>query len=179
MPCPEQGGRRLDGKRDEKWLAEAGALVDAVQGLPMRAGYACVEPSDLAGIQKARGNAVKLPAFRGRKAADAQRLHGGWMGRIGGCLLGKPVEGWRKWQIEALAQATGNWPLADYFSMPGAKVAKKLKKSFDPPARSMLRGTIDGMVEDDDTNYTATEFAIVKAKGAGFTPLDVAGFWGG
>ncbi|MEI8197501.1 MAG: ADP-ribosylglycohydrolase family protein, partial [Phycisphaerae bacterium] len=175
---PEPWGKRLGEQRDERWLAEAGALVDAVQGLPLRAGYAYVEPSDLAGNQKTRGRKVKLPAFKGSTAAYTQRLHGGWLGRIAGCLLGKPVEGWRKRQIEAVAQATGNWPLADYFSMPRAAAVKKLENTFRPTARPMLRGTIAGMVEDDDTNYTTTGFAIVKAKGAGFTPLDVAGFWG-
>ena len=34
------------------------------------------------------------------------------------------------------------------------------------------------MVEDDDINYTASGFAIVKKYGADFRPLDVAAFWG-
>ena len=178
LKVPAGWGKRLGGQRDERWLAQAGALIDQVQSLPMRADYKYVEPSDLAGIQAARGKKVKLPAFKGSKAAYLERLHGGWLGRICGCLLGKPVEGWRKRQIEAVAKAVGNWPLQDYFSLPSKAAGKKLERTFEKWHHYAMKGLINGMVEDDDTNYTTTGFAVVKDKGADFSPLDVASFWG-
>jgi hypothetical protein len=83
--------------RDEAWFEAAGRLIDRVQELPCRSG----EPSDLAGICAARPRRVALRPWRGSRAEFVRRLHGGWLGRICGCLLGKPVEGWNRESIRA------------------------------------------------------------------------------
>ena len=166
--------------RDELWFEAAGRLIDRVQEAPCRGG----EPSDLAGIRAARPRRVALKPWRGSRTEFVRRLHGGWLGRICGCLLGKPVEGWNRESIRITAEATGNWPLADYLRRPtpreqkavdGRRPRNELGSQWPPPG--WLRGGIRGMVEDDDTNYTVTGFAMVKQYGAGFTPLDVAQFW--
>ncbi len=180
---PKENWHRLGVKRDETWLAAAGALVDKVQSLPMRADYAYVEPSELRGIRQARGRRPGLRKWTGSKREFLRRLHGGWLGRICGCLLGKPVEGWRRHEIRVTLEATKSWPLGDYFPRPSKVQQKRIeaagvKRALGESQRAMLRGTIDGMVEDDDTNYTTTGFALVKAKGEGFTPQDVCDFWG-
>ena len=182
FPKPERGV--LGGARDENWRRDACALMDRVQTLPFRGDYAYDEPSDLSGIRKARPAAPGLRAWKGSKARFLERLHGGWLGRICGCLLGKPVEGWRRRGIRIVAEATGNWPLGDYWRAPTPKEKKRIEEHKSPNLfnrewhTSQLRGHIDGMVEDDDTNYTTIGFGIVKRHGAGFTPQDVASFWG-
>ena len=164
-------------KRDEQWYAAAGALLDRVQELPCRQN----EPSDLTGIQAARPKPVTLKPWRGNRAEFLRRLHGGWLGRIGGCMLGKPVEGCHRNDIRIIGEETGNWPLNNYFRAPTAREEKRItarqpnQKLHPWPA--CLQHAMHGMVEDDDTNYTTIGFAIVKKHGANFTPLDVAAFW--
>ena len=103
-------------------------------------------------------------------------MHGGWLGRICGCLLGKPVEGRRRAQIENYLKEQNRWPLEFYFSN---KVEDAVRKDNGFGSRDMplWEETITCMVEDDDTNYTATGLAIVKAQGADFTPEHVGEFW--
>jgi ADP-ribosylglycohydrolase len=172
----------VGGQRDEAWLAAVGALVDRVRALPYRAGFPYQEPSNLVEIQAARPKQAPLPAWSGSEAKWLERLHGGLLGRICGCMLGKPVEGWDRASIQATAEATGNWPLTDYWRVPTADEDAELDRRA--PGRRLnkgwtgvLRGTMDGMVEDDDTNYTTIGFAVVKRYGHDFTPLDVAHYW--
>ena len=167
-----------DADRTEQWYADAGALTDRIQELPGRQN----EPSDLAGIQAARPQPVALKPWRGSRAEFLRRLHGGWLGRIGGCMLGKPVEGCWRADIRILGEETGNWPLHDYFRAPTAREAKRIEarkphQKLHSWQVGCLRDTMHGMVEDDDTNYTTIGFAIVKKYGADFTPVDVADFW--
>jgi ADP-ribosylglycohydrolase len=173
----------LGGQRDERWLAAAGKLMDKVQTLPLRRDYPYREPSDWAGIRAARPRGPKLNPWTGSRAQFQEKLHGGLLGRIAGCLLGKPVEGWRAASIRIHGEHTGNWPVQNYFRLPTAAEARKIAKAgavnqMHPAARACLLGGINGMVEDDDINYTTAGFAMVKKYGAKFRPLDVASFWG-
>ena len=182
VPKPDDSWHQhLGGQRDRAWHEAAGRVVDAVQELPCRGDYPYVEPSDLAGIRAARPAAMPSGERALPRGLFEKKLHGGLLGRICGCMLGKPVEGWRRDNIRITAQETGNWPLSDYWIKPtdeqAARIAQRGCKSSHAQWASVLRGTIDGMVEDDDTNYTTIGFAIVKEKGAEFSPLDVASFW--
>ncbi len=159
----------------EEHQQRAEALLDRIQTLPLVAGYSHREPSDLPGIRAERPAAPALP---GVPAEDvlADKALGAWLGRCAGCLLGKPVEGRRSHQIRRYLEAQGRWPLDRYFSLTAdAAVAKECGFNLGWPA--LYEEGIDGMVEDDDTNYTATGLAIVKQYGRDFTPADVARFW--
>jgi len=155
----------------------AEALLDAIQRLPLREDYPYNEPSDLVGIQAARPVAPALPVIALSGAALLDKALGGWQGRCAGCLLGKPVEGRRAWQMEKYLKAQRRWPLARYFSLDGVAETMKAECGFGEWQRPMTDGHITCMVEDDDTNYTATGLAIVKQHGPDFTPANVAGFW--
>jgi hypothetical protein len=173
----------VGGRRDEQWLAAAGRLVDKVQSLPYRRDYPYREPSDLPSIQAYRPRAPKLKPWRGGRNAFEEKLHGGLLGRICGCMLGKPVEGWRRASIRNYGEETGNWPLSNYFRLPKPAEWRRIRAagpgdSMRKLNRRCLLDGMNGMVEDDDINYTTTGFAIVKKHGANFTPLDVAAFWG-
>jgi hypothetical protein len=96
-------------------------------------------------------------------------------------MLGKPVESWDRASIQASAEITGNWPLTDYWRQLTPEESTRL----DPKYRrfggwnALFKEGMDGMVEDDDINYTTIGFAIIKQHGKDFTPLDVAAYWCG
>nr|MDT0520278.1 ADP-ribosylglycohydrolase family protein [Streptomyces sp. DSM 41633] len=106
------------------------------------------------------------------------RLEAAWLGRAVGCLLGKPVEKLPLEGIRALARATGNWPLNDWFSARG--VPPELLAAHPWNRRSAptsLAENIDGMPEDDDLNYPLLGLLLLQRHGKGFTTADVARLW--
>jgi len=169
----------LDG--DLAFRSEAEALLGTIQSLPTRPDYPYDEPSDLAGIRA--GRPADGPAIRPPRLSDAvfyDKMYGAWLGRCCGCLAGKPVEGRRRPSMERILKAQSRWPLLDYWSMKvDPKVAQEEKWYEDqsaPPPPTVIEG-IRAMPEDDDTNYTAAGFAILKQCGPDFAPADVARFW--
>lgn len=157
----------------------AEALLDRTIVLPTRAGYAFDEPSDLAAIRDARpAERVGLPALALTDEALTDRIHGAWTGRCVGCLLGKPVEGWRRDRMWGYLKDLGRWPLADYFRYDVATPEVREKYSLkDAQSGAKFADFVSAMPEDDDTNYTTTGLAIMKRHGPDFTPTDVANFW--
>ncbi|MFJ3721821.1 ADP-ribosylglycohydrolase family protein [Streptomyces sp. NPDC090045] len=106
------------------------------------------------------------------------RLEAAWLGRAVGCLLGKPVEKLPLEGIRALARATGNWPLNDWFSERG--VPPEVLAAYPWNRRSAptsLAENIDGMPEDDDLNYPLIGLLLLQRHGKGFTTADVARLW--
>ena len=68
---------------------------DAVMELPVRPDFPYDEPNSLEEIKAARP-AGRMRFEKPRKdAALEDKIRGAWLGRICGCLLGKPVEGFR------------------------------------------------------------------------------------
>jgi ADP-ribosylglycohydrolase len=174
----------LDCGPGARWLAAFFALQDRIPLLPLRRDFPYDEPSDLAGIRKARPRSARLPRWRGSRSEFLRRLHGGLLGRICGCMLGKPVEGWLRSDIRLYAETTGNWPLTNYLRKATKAEARRLEGKMTrkhvptvSDKNGCLRPDINGMVEDDDTNYTVTGFGVVKQTGGDFTPEDVATFW--
>ncbi|MEM6332204.1 MAG: ADP-ribosylglycohydrolase family protein [Planctomycetota bacterium] len=170
------------GGRDNAWQEEANQLLDAVQRRPLRDGYAYHEPSDLSSIHAARPDAQPHPAFAGGEAAFRDRLHGGLLGRLCGCMLGKPSEGHDRRSIRIHAELTDNWPITHYLDRPTDAQRDAIAAAGPdrmPKERSikLFRAEIDGMVMDDDVNYTVLGHAIVHICGAGFSPEDVAYQW--
>jgi ADP-ribosylglycohydrolase len=151
----------------------ANDLLDELADLPGR--LADREPTDLAGIKAA------CPAWPAPVAAaplTRARLEAAWVGRAVGCLLGKPVEKLPLAGIRQLAAATGNWPLADYFTARG--IPEELTSTYPWNRRSAttsLAENIDGMPEDDDLNYPLLGLLLLQRHGRDFTTADVATLW--
>lgn len=184
----ESGAAQLGGARDAAWLMRYQRLSDTIQTLPLRANFSYDEPSDWDGIQRVRATArVRVPGWRGSTIKLRRAIHGGLLGRICGCLLGKPVEGWYRTSIEVTAKATGNWPLDSYLRVPTKRMAERIDilkpvQKFAGDRKEMLQNRcllprISGMVADDDTNYTVLGGAMLRRYGATFTPQDVASSW--
>lgn len=161
---------------------KAGELLDSTEELPSRPNYPYVEPSDLAGIKAARPS-ERFPvqsAAGGEKLFD--KIYGAWLGRCAGCLLGQPVEGWKRERLVGLLRDTGNYPIAYYMS---SEVTEELIDKYQIKNRGQVYGgtyinwinNVQHMVEDDDTNYTIIGLAILEKYGYDFTPDDVAESW--
>ena len=181
-PKADYNEKLIWGRRDLRWFERARALIERVQTLPLRRDYAYVEPDDLAGIRAARGRGPVVPRWRGSKAAFADRARGGFLGRVAGCMLGKPFECVDRASIRMYAEETGNWPLWTYQRQPtAAELRRILKRKPIRPIRSwQLAFHInlnDGFPSDDDINYTVLGMEVMRRHGAGFTPLDMASLW--
>ncbi|MFD5325822.1 ADP-ribosylglycohydrolase family protein [Streptomyces sp. NPDC127092] len=156
-------------------------LLDALAALP--SSLVPREPTRLADITTACPHwptpRPPVPGGGGvRDNALLPRLHAAWLGRAAGCLLGKPVEKLPLHAIRALARATGNWPLGDWFTARG--VPPKLLAAHPWNRRSAgtsLAENIDGMPEDDDLNYPLLNLLLLQRHGRGFTTADVARLW--
>ena len=161
--------------REKEEAAEC--LFSVFYNAPMRKDYPYREPSDLSSIRALRpGN---RPVFQKPAMDDSLRdkITGAWLGRVCGCLLGKPVEGMRQAEILRIARDEGNYPLKDYFgSNPEAlKAAGHSEATLDRLAYCHRRGF---MPPDDDTNYTVMDAVkLIDVYGRDFTPDDVARVW--
>ncbi|MFJ5935154.1 ADP-ribosylglycohydrolase family protein [Streptomyces sp. NPDC093071] len=123
----------------------------------------------------------EAPNPRNRPAHDPAllpRLHAAWLGRAAGCLLGKPVEKLPLPAIRALARATGNWPLATWFTARGVPPELLAAHPWNRrSAATSLAENIDGMPEDDDLNYPLLGLLLLQRYGRDFTTADVARLW--
>ncbi len=195
-PVIEEEFKKLEAlnmEEDPSAQTRAQGLLDMAAGLPMRADYPYVEPSDLEGIRAARPDGPRAfdrkldeagTASRARTAgspmapldaADLRdRLLGAWLGRCSGCLLGKPVEGWRSSIMWPYLKDLGCYPLSDYFR---SDVPDEIVEKYHISRERAYIDRVPHMVEDDDTNYTVTGLAILQKYSGSFTPEDVATFW--
>lgn len=168
--CNTSGfSERLDGCRNNDDLM---ALYEDLRQLRTQDSFPYVEPSHLAGIRAARPTASK----RTRVKADDQlldRVHGAWLGRCAGCMLGKPVEGWSEEHIRKYLEFVGEYPLTDY--VPPAP--ESLPEGMNGPRRGMGRGEFPYGMADDDTNYTVLGLNIMEEHGPDFSTKDVGNSW--
>lgn len=156
----------------------AQALLDATIQLPQRAAYPHHEPNDLDAIRAARPQSrTSLALWRGSDGELLDRLHGAWTGRCVGCLLGKPVESWRRPRMWGYLRDLNRWPLDDFFRYDVATPAVREKYDLDNGQKPYFADQIAYAPEDDDTNYTTTGLAILQRHGRDFTPRHVAEFW--
>ena len=161
--------------RSEAREAMAERLFPMLCDAPMRADYLFVEPSDYEGILAARPQNRRTYEKPAKDESLRCKVYGAWLGRICGCLLGKPVEGMHTPELEKLGRADGNWPITRYFGdHPNA-----IQEST-PDRASYIRACYKPgyMPPDDDTNYTVMAAKrIIDVYGRDFTPTDVARTW--
>jgi ADP-ribosylglycohydrolase len=151
------------------------AMLDKTINLPMRSDYPYIEPSDLAGICRQRGKSPKLPSFGLTPQQLKRKLHGAWLGRCCGCLLGKPLECYKRKTQEGYLKDTGQWPLSYYPHLD--ETAREKHHISANSADAMFENLKGFMPADDDTNYTVIGLNILKQYGRDFKPVDVANYW--
>jgi ADP-ribosylglycohydrolase len=202
-PTPLRGGASTlaGGASSAQQRVVAGELLDELDELISP--YDADEPTDLDAIRAARVDLdvltkitgdtsgmppqnVKINAEVGSsRVIDAggvfERVHGAWLGRAAGCLLGKPVEKIPRAGIREILQAQGRWPLGDWFTADGLPedVAARWpwnRRSATTSLKETFAGGL-GMPEDDDLNYPMLNLALLEDHGDALTSDDVAERW--
>lgn len=154
----------------------ADILFELTQRTPQRKDYPFDESSDLQEIQALRPAAQPGRRPRPENAEMADRLMGAWLGRIAGCLLGKPIEGIRTEELHPLLQETGNWPLRRYILASDLTTEMLRKYTFRLKGKCWA-DSIPCAPSDDDTNYTVMAQKLLEECGRDFSPADVARLW--
>jgi ADP-ribosylglycohydrolase len=134
-----------------------------------------IEPDTLTEIRGLRPKGPRAIQLEIDSATLYDRIYGGWLGRIAGCVLGKPVEPWgQKESIIAYLKLAGNYPLANY-----------IPRLNPYPSGSFLGIAIDGTClneihgapQDDDTDYTVLGIHLMEMYGLVIKTSNVANEW--
>ncbi len=149
-------------------------LFDIVSTADQAEGYPYIEPSDIAQIKRLRNKREPL-TLNVPKDLENQ-IHGAWMGRICGCMLGKTVEGIRTDELIPFLRESDNCPMHRYIyrSDLTEETGKRYQFAF---ASRPYADEINGMPVDDDTNYVILAQEIIEQYGMDFTPYDVSRAW--
>lgn len=170
MPFGDVRKREMAQKLWEKW-----------EKLPVNAEVSGQEPNGLEEICRLRPK-YDLPEQVEDMGISYDRVYGAWLGRCAGCLLGQPMEGWKRERIEGLLGKTGNLPVKGYVSSDlSVEIRKRYgveddRKVYGGSKINWINNT-DGMPEDDDINYTILALKLMEEKGFEFTSYDVGLCW--
>jgi ADP-ribosylglycohydrolase len=154
---------------------EVRALIRAVEASPRSPDWPYEEPEGLAAIAAARHAPPDPADLALDDAALLDRLHGAWLGRCAGCVLGKPVENWPYAEIRRYLERFDAYPLTGY--VPADGPAPPTFPPLNPTWPTSVRGAISGMPRDDDIDYTILGLQILETYGPGFRAADVGREW--
>lgn len=107
----------------------------------------------------------------------ADRVLGGWLGRIAGNMLGKPVEQgevWTRERIDRYLRQAEALPLTDYLPEPPSE---EVESRLRPEWRRCVRGRIHGSCRDDDVDYAVLGLHLLETHGFAFTTEQVGEVW--
>ncbi|GGX72489.1 hypothetical protein GCM10010358_28640 [Streptomyces minutiscleroticus] len=107
----------------------------------------------------------------------ADRVLGGWLGRIAGNMLGKPVERgdhWTRERIDHYLRQASALPLTDYLPAPADDAAAA---GLRPEWRQCVRGRVRGSCRDDDVDYAILGLDLLETHGFGFSTEQVGELW--
>lgn len=153
----------------------ADIVFDIVLNAKQVEGYPYREPSDLEGIKALRDGYSSCR----REVSEAElkkKIHGAWMGRVCGCLLGKPIEGIRSEELTPMLRESGNYPMRRYIRSSDISENIVANSKFRFGGKCYI-DTVSCMPVDDDTNYTVMAQEIINTYGRDFTALDIAKAW--
>ena len=133
----------------------------------IRADFPFEEPNDFESIIADAADAPLLQPLSDE--AYAERVKGAWYGRIGGVVLGKPLEIQvdRKF-IKAYLESLDAYPLDDWAPYYSPKLDKTLR------CKASTLGNIQYAEPDDDIHYTILGLMLIERHGFNFSKLDVA-----
>ncbi len=148
-------------------------LYGIVSECKQRSDYAYYEPSDLEEIKEVTTSVERVAINR---ATIESKIRGAWLGRVCGCLLGKPIEGIRTKDLNILLKNSDNYPMKRYIRYTDINEKTKSESSF-PYTENYWVDKIDAAPCDDDTNYTVMSSKIIDEYGRNFTPSNVLDAW--
>lgn len=149
------------------------ALHDRLKVLAPRPDWLYHEPSDLEGIRAARPAPFALPKLYRSEDEIRQKILGAWLGRVAGCILGKPLEvAFTQEQIRSYLQGANAYPLAGYVPAQ-SRNEHPLRRDCVPS----MAGYVQYAQEDDDLNYMCLAVKLLENLGPNFGTLDVGMNW--
>lgn len=150
-------------------------ILEELQALPVDAELAKQEPNDLAEIQQLRPNGLRRLWDSIDNAVYREKLEGALLGRMAGCILGAPVEGWSIRRMEALARENGDpFPPVDYWKYVPQPL--ELHNERDPQ-EAYTRTRMNCVPVDDDIAYTLLGLFVLEEYGPNFSTEDVGKAW--
>lgn len=149
-------------------------LFDVVINSKTAENYKYIEPSTLDEIKNLR-KSFDCESVCSEKSLK-EKIHGTWMGRICGCLLGKTVEGIKTDELIPFLKETNNFPMHRYILHSDLNDRIVAKYRFRFPGRCYA-DTSNGMPVDDDTNYVVLAQKTIEKYGRDFTSHDVSKAW--
>lgn len=159
----------------------AWSIAKQMAAAPLRDDYIYLEPSDYEKIQlhvEADSGIGRIDPLSEQELRD--KISGAWIGRISGCLLGKPMECLKSDVIRTILQESNNYPMNRYVDSRDFSEGLAEKVSMDQ-FTSWQKCWIDKVGGkapiDDDTNYTVLAMRLVEECGTEFTPDDVLETW--
>jgi transcriptional regulator with XRE-family HTH domain/ADP-ribosylglycohydrolase len=142
---------------------------------PLRADFPYEEPGSLTAIQAARPNGLIGTNLVITSNELYDRIYGGWLARVIGCVLGKPIEaGWPKEMVIQYLNLAGAYPLANYIPR---ILPLPSQFNLNPESNGTFLGEIHGAPVDDDTDFTFLSLHMLEAYGLSFTTAQVAAEW--
>ncbi len=149
------------------------AFWDLLDSIPPSLESNLNEPSTLPEILKLREKYKELNIKKLSKDELYDKVYGAWLGRVIGCLFGKPVEGLKRNQIKDILLKTNNYPMTDYIKVNKNELfCKENNINYDA-----LVENYSFAMPDDDTNYTIIGLLVLEKYGRGFTSENVAEEW--
>lgn len=161
--------------------ARAHDWIEAAEALPLPEALVRDEPDTLEAIRSVLPpDARRVYPIAGEHTLE-DRIRSAWAGRVSGCLLGIPVEGWTRERIAGFVAASGQNPRRRYLT---SLVSPEIRRQFDVQDRDettsydrQMRCWINNVryfPVDDDTNYTVSALRLLERFGRDFTAENVA-----
>jgi ADP-ribosylglycohydrolase len=173
-------GHAVDGLAEELAALPAGydrlaAFARRLADLPLRDGWPYREPNDLEAIRAESDPSRPLDAIAEVNPADAaRRIETALLGRVCGCVLGKPLEvGATFDEIRRALEMSGAWPLHDYVSQRTLDALGRRHPSWE----TAVRERIAYVPPDDGLNYTVIGMMLLERCGTRFTRGDLRDLW--
>lgn len=138
--------------------------------------YFCA--SDLASIRAASPGMENASAPALSESDIMDKIHGGWLGRAAGCILGKPLE-CNLTLPEIKHYLKDEFPLDNYLRFPTAqRIVLDKKPALHPHVtKQCSREHLAFAMPDDDLNYTVLNLLLLEQKGFQFSASDIGEIW--
>lgn len=102
---------------------------------------------------------------------SADLIKGAIVGRLVGCMLGKPVEGVSRDNIRKLLKYSKNYPISRYIEL------KDIPEDVAISSVYCVDYMVDSPLPDDDIDYTCLNKLVLEKYGKTFTSFDVISTW--
>lgn len=148
------------------------SILAALLDTSRRPGWAYDEPEGWDAI------VATLPPSAPTQPGDLDdQVLGGWLGRISGNNVGKPVEQGEHWtvaHIREYLELAGEYPLRDYVPLLDPMPPNfQLRENWP----ETTRGRVNGAARDDDIDYAILALHLMEQHGHALTTADVAHAW--